>query len=228
MLLLLQLSEIGNRFPNARWASMLLFIGLLVWLNWFLAGWQNRHRSQIMVAALNDSARGQVKCSSGPNRYGFVATLQPAPEPFLQFTITYRARSNFDLAGALLGRLAGTADRLVIQGKLAARPLAELIWTRGQIPSRALGRNPGDALWVQGWLDITNSEYATRGSNPGALVYLFRDLQTRFGPLLYKVSIQADSTPEIELSLRGGGLNREEIPALVATIRGLGRAAVQN
>ncbi len=232
MLLLLQLPSFENgfenRLPNVGWIGLGLGIGLLLWLGWLLADWQNRRRSQMIIAALNDSARGQVKCSVGPNRRGFVATIQPAPEPFLQFTIIYRPLSNFDLFGWLLGPLAGTPDRLVLQGKLSVRPLAELLWTRGQIPSRALGKSPGAALWVQGWLDITNSEYATRGSNPSALIHLFRDLQTRFGTLLHTVSVQADAIPEIELSLRASGLNREEIPALVATIRALGRAAVQN
>jgi hypothetical protein len=232
MFLLLQLPKIENgienRLANAGWVNLLLIIGLLVWLGWWLAGWQNRRQGQLIIAALNDSVRGEVKCTVGPNRRGFVATIQPAPEPFLQFTITYQPLSNFDLPGLLLGRLSGASDCLLLQGKLSALPLAELIWTHGQIPSRALGKSPGAALWVQGWLDITNSEYATRGSNPSALVHLFRDLQTRFGALLHRVSIQADVIPEVELSLRGSSLNREEIPALVATLRSLGRAAVQN
>src|SRR6185295_15573622 len=104
---------------------------------------------------------------------------------------------------------------------------AELIWMRGRIPSRALGNDRGATLWVQRRLDFVNSEYATRGVNPGALVHVFTDLQTRFGPWLYKVSIQAEDIPELEIVLTTTALNAEEMSAVVTTLRAAGRAALQ-
>lgn len=120
----------------------------------------------------------------------------------------------------------GRQTQLVIQATLRERPRAELIWQRGKIPGRALSRAGSPTLWVQQHLDFLRYEYATRGINTGAIVHVFTDLQTRFGPLLEKVSIQADARPEVEIVLRTNGLNPEEIPALITTIRSAGRAAL--
>lgn len=227
MLFLLQLTQFDEWVRNARGVSLLLLVVTLLLLSWLVGRLQNRRHSQMMLTALNDSARGQIVCPEGAQSDGFAATIQPAPEPFRQFTIVYHAASNLNLLGWLLRGLTRHPDQLFIRGSLPDPPLAELIWTRGGIPGYALGYRASAGLWVQGWLDITNSEYATRGVNPSALVHLFRDLQTRFGPLLSKVQVQADARPEVEIVLRGAGLTREEIPALVATIRGIGRAALQ-
>lgn len=227
MLILFQVTQVDEWLRTARWASPLAVLATLLLLGWVAARLQNRWRSQMIITALNDSARGRIVSPEGAQSHGFAAILQPAPEPFLQFTIIYHAASNLNLLGWLFHALTRNPDQLIIRGTLPEPPRAELIWTRGGIPGYALGYRASAGLWVQGWLDITNSEYATRGVNPGALVHLFRDLQTRFGPLLYKVQVQADIRPEVEIVLRGAGLNREEIPALVATIRGIGRAALQ-
>jgi hypothetical protein len=201
-------------------------LGALLMLSWLVGGWQNMWRSRAMLAALNDSTRGRVVAEQAPGFAGFLARIQPAPEPFMQFIITYRAVSKLDLPGWLLWVVTRRTDRMIIQGRLVERPQAELVWARGQIPGRALGKSPSAALWVLHRLDITNSEYATRGANPAALIHVFTDLQTRFEPVLYKVSIQAEEIPEVEVVLRGSRLNADEIPALVTTIRAAGRAAL--
>lgn len=209
-----------------RWLLGLVALALLVLLGWVVAGGQTVRRSRLMIAALNDSTRGRCVIERGPNFNGFAAHIQPAPEPFLQFTITWQAAAKLDLLGWLLRIVTRRRDQLVFRAKMVERPQAELVWARGRIPARALGRSPSVNLWVSHWLDIINSEYVTRGVNPAALIHVFIDMQTRFEPLLEQVNIQAEEIPEVEIILRGGGLNPDEIPALVTTIRAAGRAAL--
>ncbi len=183
-----------------------------------------RRRSRDLMAALGDSARGQVVLLQPMGLWGFEAAIQPAPEPFRHFVVRYRAAPA--LLTWLLRPILPGANQLTFQASLNTRPAGELLWIRGQVPSRALGKGTELGLWVQHRLDISGSEYATRGPNPGALQHVFLDLQTRFGPILRKVSIQADTTPEMEVVVRTRGLNPEQIPALVATLRAAGRAAL--
>jgi len=204
----------------------ILSIATLLLLSWLAAAAQNLRRSRALLFALNDSTRGVVSLQRGPDFRGFFAKIQPPPEPFSQFIITYHAASNLNVLDVLLRPLTHHFDRMIIHGKLMARPSAELIWVRGQIPSRALGNDRRATLWVQRRLDFVNSEYATRGVNPNALIHVFADLQTRFGPWLYKVSLQAEDTPEMEIVLTTRSLNAEEMAAVVTTLRAAGRAAV--
>jgi hypothetical protein len=220
------MQQILNWLPDVQWTGTLLSVAALLILGWLAGARQNVRHSRAMLATLNDSTRGVVSLQRGPDFRGFFANLQPAPEPFTQFIITYHAASNLNLLGVLLRPLTRQADRMVIHGKLQARPAAELIWMRGRIPARALGRDRGATLWVQRHLDFVNTEYATRGVNPGALAHVFTDLQTRFGPWLYKMSIQADDIPEMEVVLKTQHLNPEELSAFVTTLRAAGRAAL--
>ncbi|MFN3980407.1 MAG: hypothetical protein ACK4SA_08495, partial [Caldilinea sp.] len=65
-----------------------------------------------------------------------------------------------------------------------------------------------------------------RGVDTTALEYVFVDLQARFGALLQRVSIVADCEGvHIEVVMRGGELQGSAAPALVTTLRSLGRAA---
>ncbi len=218
--------EIWSWLLDTRWLFTLACIGLLLVFSWLAAASQNLRRSRAMLAILNDSTRGVVSLQRGPDFQGFFTKITPAPEPFTQFIITYHAASNLNVLGVLLRLFTRYADRMVIHGKLIARPGAELIWLRGRIPSRALGHDRGAMLWVQRRLDFVNAEYATRGVNPGALAHVFADLYTRFGPWLYKFSVQADDAPEMEIVLTTHGLNPEELAALVTTLRAAGRAAM--
>jgi hypothetical protein len=220
------MEQIANWLSDPQSMVTLFSIVALLVLGWLAGALQNMRRSRAMLGILNDSTRGVVSLQWGPNFQGFFAHIQPAPEPFTQFIITYHAASNLNVLGMLLRPLTRQADRMVIHGKLLAHPKAELIWMRGRIPARALGNDRGATLWVQRHLDFVNTEYATRGVNPGALAHVFADLQTRFGPWLYKMSIQADDPPDMEIVLTTRRLNPEELSALVTTLRAAGRAAL--
>ena len=164
----------------------------------------------------------------GPIAGGFVGSLQPAPEPFLHFVADYRAAQTLDLAGQLLNPVTHHAERLVFVAKLPSRPAAELIWQEGQAPGRALAQRDRSHLWVLRRLDVVNAEYAVRGANTGAIEHVFLDLQTRFRPFLVRISVQADADPECTVVLRLARFNLQELPALVTSLRGLGRAALRN
>jgi hypothetical protein len=188
---------------------------------------QALRRSQALVAALTASVRGQVVCAQGPGATGFLATLQPAPEPFADFRCEYRSSAT----GNPLDWLGGRGARLDLRGTVSQRPVAELLWQRGRIPAQALGR-PGEGrsrttLWVLRRLDIVDAEFVVRGADTGAVERVFLDLQARFGAHLLQVAVRADEPISLEVSLRTSGFPAEELPALVATVRTLGRAALR-
>ncbi len=76
-------------------------------------------------------------------------------------------------------------------------------------------------------LDIVDAEYAVRGFDTAAMEHVFFDLQARFRPFLEQVSVQADDAPELKVVLRTRNLPFREIPALVLSVRSLGRAVLQ-
>jgi len=209
---------------NEYWLLSALAFGMLLLVLWIIAAIYYRQRGYAVGAAINDSARGNVVFDRPPQPRGFFAHVEPAPDPFWRLSIAYHTTPNPVewLARWLVGRQA----RLVIQGQIKDRPRAELFWVRGKIPHRALSRTGNPTLWVQRRLDFLAYEYATRGVNTGAIVHAFIDLQSRFGPLLDKVTIQADSNPELEIVVRTANLDLQEIPALITTIRAVGRAAL--
>jgi len=198
-------------------------LGLLVVL-WAGTAFYNIRRGQALLATLRESTRNGITTTrpSGPN--GFFIQFQPAPEPFQRLTVTYHTGANPLIWPWRL--IARQPPRLVIQGVLVKRPQAELFWRQGQIPGRALGRSASDTLWIQRRIDFLNCEYVTRGVNPAGVMHAFTDLQTRFGPQLYKVAIQADTTPEVEIGLKTAGFNPEMLSPLITTIRMAGRAAL--
>jgi hypothetical protein len=197
-------------------------VALLVVI-WVSTAFYNVRRGWALVSKLQESTRGQVLVERAPSHQGFFVLLSPPPEPFQRITVTFLTGANPLIWPWRL--LRGQLPRLVIQASLRERPEAELIWERGRIPAKALSRRGHTSLWVQRRLDFLNYEYATRGVNPSGLIHNFTDLQTRFGPQLYKIAIQADMVPEIEVGLHTAGLNPEELPPLVTTIRAAGRAA---
>ncbi|MCB0111331.1 MAG: hypothetical protein KDE53_35655 [Caldilineaceae bacterium] len=196
-------------------------VALLVLL-WITTAIYNVRRGWAFVRKLQESTRGQVLVTRAPHPQGFFVLLAPAPEPFQRLSVAYLTGTNPLIWPWRL--LTGAPPRLVIQATLKERPQAELIWEHGRIPAKALSRRGDTNLWVQRRLDFLNYEYATRGVNPSGLMHNFTDLQTRFGPQLYKVTIQADVVPEIEIGLRTAGLNPEELPPLITTVRATGRA----
>jgi hypothetical protein len=189
-----------------------------------IAHWQTVHRSQAMLRAFQDSTRGRVLVRRGPDGRGFEAAIEPAPEPMVQFTMHYQARSNLDPRHWLMRR-ARREEQLVIQGRLSEPPQQELHWVRGSIPGRALGKAPSATLWTLHQLDFVQTEFATRGTNPGALIHAFSELQTRFEPLLDQMLVLRERQPTFTLALRSRKLEVAEIPALVALVRAAGRAA---
>lgn len=209
---------------DAYWIYSALLVGVVLVAIWLSTAIYYAQRGYTIATRLNDSARGDVVFGRKPGPRGFFAQVEPAPEPYWRFSIAYHTTPN--PLEWLFRRVAQRQARLVIQGQLRERPQAELLWVRGRVPARALSRSRNPALWVQRRMDYMPYEYATRGVNTGALVHAFTDLQTRFGPLLDKVSIQADTNPEIEIVVRATGLNLEELPALVTTVRAIGRATL--
>lgn len=198
-------------------------VGILVIL-WIATAIYNVRRGWSLVRMLQASTRGQVLVEQAPGINGFFILLSPPPEPFRRITISFHTGANPLIWPWRL--LVGKPPRLVVQASLNERLQSELIWTRGQIPAKALSRRGNMSLWVQRRLDFLNYEYATRGPNPSGLIHHFTDLQTRFGSLLFKVAVQGDTVPEIEISLRTAGLNADDLPPLITTIRALGRATL--
>lgn len=196
-------------------------VALLVLL-WIVTAIYNIRRGRALVGILQEATRGQVLIEQEPSDSGFFILLSPPPEPFLRITIVFHTVAN--PLGWVWQFVMGHPPRLVIQASLLERPEAELLWERGRIPAKALSRRDDVTLWVQRQLDFLNYEYATRGINPNGLIHTFTDLQTRFGPLLHKVAVMADVMPEIEVVLYTAGLNPEELPPLIMTIRAMGRA----
>ncbi|MBX3012736.1 MAG: hypothetical protein KF832_14565 [Caldilineaceae bacterium] len=217
---------IESLFGQATYDSWLLgalTVGLLLLFLWLLAAIYYRQQGLAISSKLGESGRGQLSFTRSPQPRGFFVQLQPPPEPFWRLSVAYHTTPN--PIEWVLRRWANQQARLVIQGQLAERPQAELLWIRGRVPARALSRARNPDLWVQRRMDFMPYEYATRGVNTSAIVHAFTDLQTRFGPQLAKVAVQADAHPEIEIVVRTAGLDLDEIPALITTIRALGRAA---
>jgi hypothetical protein len=201
---------------------LILLCGLGVW---FLIQWRVRRRAQRMIIAFQNSVRGRVVLAQPLSSWGFTAHIEPAPEPFTHITITYRVRFHWGMLG-WPGRALPKHDRLVLQGTLPTRPMQELQWVRGQIPARALGKAPDQILWLLHRLDFVQSEYVTRGTNPGGLQHSFGELQRRFEPLLYQFTVLAENKPHVVVALQGQKLNADEIAALMGIVRGAGRAAL--
>ena len=183
-------------------------------------------RSRSLVAALDESMRGRLVCTRGPGPAGFTGAIQPPPDPFILFQVECWPEAPLDLLGTLFGAIRGQRDRFIVTARLPRRPAAELVWSYGQSPARALARRDRATLWVQRRLDIVDAEYAVRGANTGAIEHVFFDLQARFRPLLLQVSVQADADPEVTVVLRTRELNDQNVPGLVTSLRAFGRAAL--
>jgi hypothetical protein len=169
--------------------------------------------------------RGRVECAHGPAADGFLAALQPAPEPFVDFRCEYRSAASANP----LDWLGGRGARLVLRGVVSQRPAAELIWQRGRVAAQALGGSGRSrtTLWERRRLDIVDAEFVVRGADTGAVERVFLDLQARFGTHLLLVSVRGDEPISVEAVLRTAGFPAEDVPALVATVRALGRAALR-
>jgi hypothetical protein len=222
------MNDVSDLLANRFLVTSAVALALLLLLAVLAARVQARRRGDKILAALNESARGRITPLRGPDAGGFVGSFQPPPEPFVQFVADYRAAGSFDLPGQLLNPFTHSAERLTFVAKLPARPAAEIIWQEGLPPGRALAQRDRSHLWVLRHLDVVKAEYAVRGPNTGAIEHVFLDLQTRFRPFLVRISVQADADPECTIVLRLTRYDLRELPALVTSLRGLGRAALRN
>lgn len=213
---------IDDRLLLATLAALLL----LSVIAWAASTLQTRRRNQTLATGFDSSTRSRLVYRSSPSAGGFEARFDPPPDPFVLLELRYRGGATVDPIGLLLRAFSGHSDELTIRGLLPERPAAELVWAQGRIPERAMARRERTSLWVQRHSDLIDSEYAVRGVDTTALEYVFVDLQARFGALLQRVSVVSDREDvHIELVLRGVGLQGSAVPALVATLRSLGRAA---
>lgn len=218
----------SDLFANRLLLTSAVAVLLLLILAVIAARVQSVRRGREILARLDESARGSIKLLRGPDAGGFVGTFEVPPDPFLRLVADYRAARTYDLLGQLLNPFTHHAERLIFVAKLPARPTAELIWQEGQAPGRALAQRDRSHLWVLRRLDVVNAQYAVRGANTGAIEHVFLDLQARFRPFLVRISVQADADPECTVVLRLTRFDLRELPALVTSLRGLGRAAQRN
>ncbi len=159
-----------------RYAVMAATLALLLAFAWF-AGWQQkRRRTQAMLAAVNDATFGRCVPRSRTGAWGFAVCVEPAPERFREFNISYQPLSIFDPIDLIRIWFRRRRATFLISGLMTDAPTSEIIWVRGQPPARALGTNPGRTPWVQSRLDFTGAEYATRGANVGAVKHVLQDM----------------------------------------------------
>ncbi len=206
-------------------AVVLAGVALLLVLLWLGGRAQKRQRTKLMLRAVNDATFGRTVPRSRTGAWGFAVALEPPPERFREFNISYHAMSIYDPIDLGQRLLAGRRATLQIAGVLTDAPSAELIWWRGKLPAHALGSNPGRAPWVQGRLDFAGAVYATRGTNVGAMQHVFRDMYARFTPLLRSITVQRERRPQVRL-VAAGRIDTRDVSPLIQAAHALGRAAL--
>ena len=198
----------------------------LLLLAWVAARVQTARRNDTLAQGFADSTRSQLVYARTPAGAGFLAAFAPPPDPFVRLEVDCRSSATVDPIGLLLHAVSRRHDRLMIRGLLPERPAAELVWATGRIPGLASAQRARASLWVQRRSALIAGEYAVRGVDTAALEYVFADLQARFGPLLQAVTVTGERAEvHVEIVLAGAGLRTSQTPALVATVRSLGRAA---
>jgi hypothetical protein len=218
-----EIDQVWHWLVERLWIGLPVAVVLLLALATLVAGVLTTQRCRALLAAFGESTGSRLVIETGPGRAGFKVHFQPPPEPFDHLTIRYEAAARFDPVRWFTRTL--PRDRLWIQAALDTRPGQELQWRRGAIPGRAAGHTPSTNLWTIHRLDFIESEFATRGANPAALIHVFTELQTRFEPLLYEFSLLREAQPTLTITLRGRGLEPLDVFPLVALVRAAGRAA---
>jgi hypothetical protein len=211
---------------NGRVAAIGVVVVLVLTLAWY-AGWlQKRQRALAMLSAVNDTTFGRCVPRSRTGAWGFAVAVEPTPEPFREFNISYQPVSifdPFDLVRILFGK---RRTSLQIAGMLTHEPVAEIVWVRGQPPARALGVKPGRAPWVYARLDFADAEYATRGTNVGALRHVLQDMYARFTPALVWITVQRERRPQVRV-VAERKIEARDVSPLIASVRALGRASMR-
>lgn len=208
-------------------------------LLWAVAAWRNIRLGHFLWKALDDSTSSLAEIERSPGVDGFIATLEPAPEPFQTLEVRYRPASALNPL-LLLPALRTGSESMIIRGRLGAAPTAMLVWARVQPPGlrRTIIRDA--RFWQVRYFDVFDTHYAVRGSDTEAIENVFRSLQARFGPLLHSIHLLRPSTGESPFPASAWGSEEDdlvlvlhtshmaiyEMPPLMAAVRALARAAV--
>lgn len=174
---------------------------------------QNRYRSQRLLTALRDSLPAPLRVRGEERQGSTLAAFDPAPDPFRKLE-------------AML-QLTRMKPQLILRGQLVQRPHQELLWERGRTPDRALRRSIDAGLWELRRIDLFAGNFAVRGTNTSALEHVFFDMQARFGAFLNRMSVQAEGEYEVLVALDAARFNEADLPALIATLRAMGRAGLR-
>lgn len=208
-------------------------------LAWAVTAWRNIRISHFIWKALDDSTPSLAEVERSPGVDGFLATLEPAPEPFQALEVRYRPASALNPL-LLLPSLRTGAETMVIRGQFAAAPVATLTWTQAQPAGlrRTIIRDP--RYWQVRYFDVFNTHYAVQGADTEAIENVFRSMQARFGPLLQSIHVLRPSTGEspfptspwareeddFVMVLHTARMAIYETPPLMAAVRSLARAAL--
>ena len=198
---------------------------LLLTIAWVAGQIAKRRRVAAMLQAVDAATVGRITPRSRTDPGGFAVAVVPPPEPFREFSVSYRCLSILDPVDVArrLGR--GQVSRLQVAGNLPEAPSAELVWARGLPPGQVLGKAPGRGQWVFQQLDFAGAEYGTRGPNVAALRHVLRDMYSRYGPGLKQITVQRERRPMLRLVMEGA-IDLRDVSPLIASARALARAAL--
>lgn len=209
------------------WLISLVTVLLLFLIVDLLAWSAARRRTRDVVAAARDSTRGDLRPSARMRTGRVRAAIAPPPDPFRFLKFEFSMEFGGPLR-AFLWPVALRRQRLVLSGDLMRQPQAELVWEKGQPPSRALGRGPATLLWVARRLDFLGEEYAVHGANTAPIEHAFADMQRRYGPCTRRIALVREGPAQMVIALSTNRLNAEEISALVTSTCVLARAALRD
>ena len=216
------------------WLAVIVGAAALIMLGALVQPLRRRRHSRALLAQLAAGTRSRLIAAdpgvtSAPLvqlNGDFDAVFSPGPDPFVSLTVT---REKGPLGGpfrAAARKRTPTLDQLRFHGVLDSAPRQELLWSKGETPNRAIRRGDEAGLWTHHRMDLTGSEYITRGDNAGALAHVLFDMQRRYNPFLHQLFVDGEATPHVVVTIQlAHGLNVEEMPALVSLIRTAARAA---
>lgn len=215
--------------PEIWLALGLTAVAIALMLIWAVRAYGSRDSRARFIQALTDSTRSSVV--EAPRAPGDSLTLrfEPPPEPFVMLQVR---RGRWEPTEPFVD-LRRTSKRskpglLRLEGTLPHGPNQELLWSQGRIPGHALRRGEGAGLWTQQRLDLTGSEYITRGESVAALQHILFELQRRYNPFVYEFIVRSGPSPHVILTMEPGhGFNLEEMPVLIRYVRHAGRSAYQ-
>jgi hypothetical protein len=183
----------------------------------------------LLIQSLTDSTRSTVVEAPGAPGDSLTLRFEPPPEPFVTLQVR-RGRWEPAEPFVALQRTSKRGKRALfrLEGTLPHAPNQELLWSQGRIPGYALRRGEGAGLWTQQRLDLTGSEYITRGESVAALQHILFELQRRYNPFVHEFIVRSDAAPHVILTIEPGhGFNLDEMPVLVRYVRSAGRSAYQ-